>query len=134
MVYKTQGDYGDNYKDILFDMRQFRVKLISAHILDVYKAQKDRNYGEWVRGLELLYATVEHMIKEKRFDVEEHYNTLKEDAIKVINKYKLAAQRKSNDPQGVQEIEKALLLIQRFLFERMHKKGVFGRQWDEPGL
>lgn len=137
MVY-TYSPYGNQNSDILFDLRQTREKIITAHLIDIKDSKDTFNYPAWYRNIILLYSFVHHLIKTKRkesdIDVEEKFNQYKKKTLQILNQYPQVYRGISKNTQGITEIEEALLFLEKFVLDMMEIRGVFGKSKYVKGL
>jgi|SRR3989304_9726627 len=127
MVYQFQ-----NQDTIVWDLRVFRVDMIKQYWIKISQAQDTFDYSSWLRYLHLCESVVNHAIS--KTDNNEEYNSLRKNAIEVANQYQKVFSKSSASPQGRAEIEDALIKIEKYLYRKIDKAGLFGKNREIRGL
>jgi hypothetical protein len=129
--------YSESPEELAYDLRVTYAKIVGDHLIDVALVRRGKQYPKYFEALENLYTVVSHKIEVRANDKNENketYDELKEDAIKVLNKYKNVYVGKSHDPTGVHEVSQALMKIERYLYKVIDEANMFGKKWDDDGL
>lgn len=116
-----------------WDLRQVRAKFISFHLLAIDEACRKRDYPEWVRNVMLLYRFVEHYLlnKDRKNKIKIAYERKLGRVIKVSQKYQGTYFNKNQNAEGVWAIEQAIMELERYIFLKMEKSGLWGTRFDD---
>ncbi len=126
--------------EIAQDLRQTYSIIVSQHLIDVAEARKEKNYSHYFNALDDLYTIIKHKFKrkikkgKKKVKAINKYPELKNNFIKISNKYVNAYSGKSNNPKEVFEIENSLKRIERYFYKKMDEAKMFGSKRDMQGL
>ena len=133
-----EGQYSN--QEMAYDLRQRYAKIVGDHLDDISMYRKERNYPEYFRALEDLYTFVQHKFKtEKKKKIKEEakvkgYKELRETLIKVANEQSEVWGGKSQEPEEVAEVEKALRDVEMYLLTKMDNANMFGSKRETEGL
>lgn len=124
---------------LAYDLRQIYAKLVGEHLVDVAISRKSKNYPAYFEALEDLYITTFHNFKTKKRNKKTKkplvtYKTLKEDFIKIANKYSDVYLGKSQDAEQLGKIKTALNNIELYLWKKMKDAKMIGVKDSEEGL
>jgi len=130
MATETVSDYG---QDMAFDLRQIYAKIAGEHLEDIADARKKEEYYLWYKCMEDLHIIIHHKFKKEEKD-EEQYNKLRKEIIELaINNPDVWLAKDKQSPVRM-EIERALGLLEMFLYQKMDDAKMFGQSGYIAGL
>lgn len=124
MISKTNST--DEEKNILYDLRQRRAKLIADCIEDVMISAKEEKYYIWFKNIEDLYDVSEHTYKDIE-KVEKEFKELKGKVTKLANDYSTSWAGKNKQAKECSEIESSLRNLFKYVLRAIEESGLFGK-------
>lgn len=118
--------------ELAYDLRQIYAKIVGEHLLDATEARKANDLYTWYKTLEDLHTVIKHKFKSP--DDEKDFNTLRNKATSLANKYPSAWVGVSKNDKDRAEIEEALRQLEEFLYAKMSEAKMFGDTWRVAGL
>lgn len=134
--YNNYNSQPNPYTDELsYDLRAIYARMVGMHMLDIYAARKNRDYAEWLRNIDSLFTVTAHKIESKKtIESSKNFEELREEVIKVINKYREVFLKNSKDSKGITELEEGLMKLEKFIYHFMDKANIFGSKRQAVGL
>lgn len=127
--------------DLAYDLRIYYAKIVGEHLIDIANARKEKNYPQYLNSLENLYVVVAHKIKKyedkenkDKKDKAVTYESLRTNAVTLVNQYHGVYVHNHGDKKGTGMIEEALKKIEMYLYEKMSDAGMFGSKRDIASL
>ena len=140
MPYNNRGDTTLQSQELAYDLRQIYAKIVGRNLDLVDLARFNKDYPAYFKALEDLYTIVKHKFKkctqkEKKKTTYKNYKTLRDNFIKLANKYRQAYINKScTKGNEVAEIDTALRAMEMYLYNKMDKEGMFGKKEVDEGM
>lgn len=148
----------DNNTELAYDLRQKYAEIVGYHLEEVAKARIEKNYPDYFKSLENLFTVVKHKFKNKKTSGQEEedydfslikkedkdkdkkqtdlqrYYSLRQYAINVANEFENAFLGRTDNPEEISKVERALREIEMFLYYVMDKAKMFGSVGYNEGM
>jgi hypothetical protein len=116
-----------NNSELVYDLRQTRVKIIEAIKFRVYQFKIQDDYSNWLKELRNLYTVINHKILAKE---EKEYEELLSSTLKTISENRTAFLKQDRNPEKVESIYRTLSNLEMWLWKMMEKHRLFGYKED----
>lgn len=139
-------------EDLAYDLRQKYAEIVGVHLEVVTRSRMAKDYPAYFQALEDLYTVVKHKFKNKKPKDEiinpeikkknkvkektdlELFEELRKKAIEKANEFPNVYLGRTDDPNEVSQLEKALRDIEMFLFKIMDDSKMFGSIGYNEGM
>lgn len=131
------SDYGthDGEDKIAWDLRQAWAKQVEFWEGKITTRDIPlRNYGEWLRDIEMLYDLVFPRVKKNKIERVNAYKAKLNFAYQKANEHISVFNKKSYDAKGTHELENAIRSVHRYIRKIIEQEGMYGGREEERGL
>lgn len=139
-------------EDLAYDLRQKYAEIVGVHLEVVSRSRMSKDYPAYFQALEDLFTVVKHKFKNKKPKDEvidpkakkekkgkkkndlELFEELRQEAIKKANEFPNVYLGRTEEPNEVAELQKALRDMEMFLFKIMDDSKMFGSAGYNEGM
>ena len=127
--------------ELAYDLRQFLSRFIGSYLIDLKRAEDEKDYSEWLVCLDKLCYVVLPKIASTRddktiedLDEKKAYDKLREELITLAKEYPKVFLGQQKNEEGVAKLSHKLFQMKSYIIQIMHREGYFGTKWDDAGL